>query len=81
MIGADTMDKDKPRHNPDKKQNKMGDFCQYYEEYDSRHVAYEGNAGNAKVCQGNPYNCVKTFYKRAAIRSNKQINNGNFKRS
>lgn len=80
MIGVSTMSKNKPRHDPDKKQNKMGNFCQYYEEYSDANVACEGLIGDAKVCQGNPHNCVKTFYKRAASRSNKQINNGDFKR-
>lgn len=74
------MSKNKPRHDPDKKQNKMGNFCQYYEEYSNANVACEGLIGDAKVCQGNPHNCVKTFYKRAASRSNKQINNSDFKR-
>lgn len=75
------MGKHMPRHNPDKKQNKMGNFCQYYEEYISRGCYCEGGSfGAAKVCQGNPHNCIKTMYRRAASRSNKQINNGDFKR-
>lgn len=74
------MSKNKPRHNPDKRQNRMGDLCQYYEEYVSGHAACEGNIGDVKVCQGNPHNCVKTLYRRTASRSNVQINNDDFKR-
>lgn len=74
------MGKNKPRQNPDKKQNNMGGFCQYYEEHKSGHVACESNVGDAKVCQGNPHNCIKTLYRRAASRSNIQINNGDFKK-
>lgn len=74
------MGKNKPRHNLDKKQNGMGNFCQYYEEYASGHVWCEGLVGDAKVCKGNPHNCIRTFYRRAASRSDKQINNGDFKR-
>lgn len=74
------MGKDKPKHNPNKEQNKKGNFCQYYEEYSIGNVACERLIGDVKVCQGNPNNCVKTFYKRAASRSNKHINNGDFKR-
>lgn len=75
------MGKNKPRQNPDKKQNKMGNFCQYYEEHASGYVACEGLIGDAKVCKGNPHNCIKTFYRRVASRSNIQINNGDFRRT
>lgn len=75
------MGKNKPRQNPNKNQNKMGDFCQYYEEYASGYEACESHIGDAKVCKGNPHNCVKTLYRRVASRSNAQINNGDFKRS
>lgn len=74
------MGKNKPRHNPDKKQNKMRDFCQYFEKCASGHIACEGLVGDAKVCKGNPHNCIKTFYRRAASRSNTQTNNGDFKK-
>lgn len=74
------MGKNKPRHNPNKSQNKMGNFCQYYEEYSSGDVACEVHIGDAKVCKGNPHNCIKTLYGRAASRSNTQINNRDFKR-
>lgn len=74
------MGKNRTRHNPDKRQNRIGDFCQYYEEYASGYAVCEGHVGDAKVCKGNPHNCIKTLYKRAASRSNTQINNGDFKR-
>lgn len=80
-VGEIIMGKNKPRHNSNKKQNEKGNFCQYYEEYASGCVACEGHVGDAKVCKGNPHNCIKTLYKRATSRSNTQINNGDFKRS
>lgn len=78
--GEIIVGKNRPRHNPDKKQNRMGDFCQYYEKCASGHSVCEGHVGDANVCKGNPHNCVKTLYRRAASRSNIQINNDNFKR-
>ena len=32
------------------------------------------NSKCKKICKGNPHNCVKTKYHRAASRSDKQIN-------
>ena len=73
------MGKGKPRHNPDKSQNKKGEFCQYYEEYSSGYVACEGGYGDINIFKGNPHNCVKTYYHWLASRSNVQINNGEYK--
>ena len=73
------MSKGKPRHNPNKYQNKKGECCQYYEEYPSGHAACEGGFGDVKICKGNPHNCIKTYYHRLASRSNVQINNGDYK--
>ena len=36
----------------------------------------QGNSADAKICKGNPHNCVKTKYHRATSRSNKQIIDG-----
>lgn len=76
------MGKGKPRHNPDKPQNKIGDRCTYYETYSfSSSVYCEGGcSADAETCKGNPHNCIKTFYKRAASRSDKQKLNGVFRR-
>ena len=74
------MGKGKPRHNPDKPQNKYGGFCTRYETYNDAPPYCEGGCcDDAKTCKGNPHNCIKTYYRRAASRSNKQINNGNYK--
>lgn len=69
------MGKGKPRWYPDKPQNKMPLICPRYEEH-SGGIRYceQGNINDAYICKGNPHNCVKTRYHRAASRSNKQIN-------
>lgn len=69
------MGKGKPRHNPDKRQNKMGADCPYYEEH---HLGVCD--GDWRVCKGNRYNCIKTFYHRLASRSDIQKQNGDYKR-
>lgn len=75
------MGKNKPRHNPDKPQNKYGDFCQRYEEYSyGGCYCVQGDSNDAKVCGGNLHNCIKTKFKRAASRSDAQIKNGDFSR-
>ena len=75
------MGKGKPRLYPDKPQNNRKIPCPRYEEYSNGSCCCEGGSvGDAEICKGNPHNCVKTTYHRAASRSNKQINNGDFKR-
>jgi len=73
------MGKNKPRHNPDKKQNLIGDFCQWYEfwqaEDKSKGGYCEGHFGDGKICKGNPHNCVKTKYSKLASMSDKQKTN------
>ena len=75
------MGKGKPRHNPDKPQNKMGGFCTRYETYSFCNTPYceGGNCDDAKKCKGNPHNCVKTFYARLASRSDIQKRNGDYR--
>lgn len=74
------MSKVKSRHYPDKPQNKKGSCCPRYEEYpDGGCYCEGGSVGTAEVCQGNPHNCIKTFYRRAASRSGKQINNDEYR--
>jgi O-succinylbenzoate synthase len=62
----------KPRHDPDKKQNKYGFWCQCAEEHDDGTITCEGNYGDTSICKGNPHNCVKTKYHRLASRSDRQ---------
>ena len=63
-----------PRHDPDKRQNKMGDFCPYYEIIDG-FPSCEKARRTAK-CKGNPHNCIKVTYQILASRSDIQKNNG-----
>lgn len=77
------MGKGKPRLYPDKPQNNKRLFCSSFEEYGDNnpdHVyCHGGCVEDAKTCQSNPHNCIKTYYRRAASRSNKQINDGVFR--
>lgn len=65
------MAKNKPRHNPDKPQNKMGSFCSYYEE---GHTYCEALRDTTK-CGGNPHNCIKVTYQINASMGDKRKNN------
>jgi hypothetical protein len=64
------MSKCKPRHNPDKRQNRMGRWCSYCDEVNGQLFCEQGK--DANICKGNPHNCVKVLYKIAASRSDKQ---------
>ena len=75
------MSKGKVRWYPDKPQNNRQIPCPRYEEYfNGGCYCEQGDSNDAKICKGNPHNCVKTKYHRAASRSDKQINDGVFKR-
>jgi hypothetical protein len=75
------MGKNKPRWYPDKPQNNMPIHCPRYEEYSfGGCYCHGGGVYDAETCKGNPHNCIKTKYHRAASRSNKQINDDVFKR-
>lgn len=63
------MGKNKPRHNPDKPQNRYGNWCPYAEEHNDGSIICEGDT---KICKGNRHNCIKTKYHKLASRSNKQ---------
>jgi len=67
------MGKDKPRHDPDKPQNRIGSWCSYCDELLGSGLTCEAD-GDADVCKGNPHNCVKTKYHRMASMSDKQKN-------
>jgi hypothetical protein len=56
----------KPRHNPEKPQNKWGKHCPYGD------GTCEMMVGDLSVCKGDRHNCVKQKYRRLA-RINKRI--------
>jgi hypothetical protein len=56
------MGKYKPRHNPDKEQNKYGGICEYYEGTWC-HNHNRNMIGDVNVCKGNRHNCVKCKYR------------------
>lgn len=72
------MAKGKPRHNPDKPQNKYGSRCPYAEEmiWGGFHceAMLPGNP-STRICNGNRHNCVKTLYRWQASRSDGKKNN------
>ena len=75
------MGKNKPRWYPDKLQNNMKIPCHRYEEHlNGTYNCEGGGIHDADICKGNPHNCIKTKYHRAASRSNKQINDEVFNR-
>lgn len=71
------MSKGKPRHNPNKKQNKMGGYCSYYEEHLGSACCENSFIADVSICKGNPHNCVKIKYKKLACRSDRQKNEDN----
>lgn len=63
----------KPRHNPDKLQNKYGSKCQYAEDDGKGQISCENSfIADTSICKGNRHNCVKIKYKKLACRSDKQ---------
>lgn len=63
------MKKGKARHFPEKKQNRWGRDCMYFEESSQ---SCELLVADTKICKGNRHNCVKIKYKILATRSDKQ---------
>jgi hypothetical protein len=62
-----SVKKRKPRHNPNKPQNKYGYWCQACDVIWGRLVCEMG--GNTDVCEGNPHNCIKAeLHRKASIR-------------
>ena len=68
------MGKNKPRHDPNKWQNKLGDKCCYYEGYNEHFWCEHGY--DITKCGGNPHNCCKVKYQILVSRSDIQKNNG-----
>lgn len=65
------MSKGKPRHNPDKKQNKYGSTCSCCEEINGKLHCVAGAPDHVveDVCKGNPHNCCKVTYRKWAGKS------------
>ena len=72
------MGKGRPRHNPDKYANRCGGdwTCNCYD----GHTCHGGDSDDLNKCKGNPHSCIKSFYARAASRSDKQKLDGVFRR-
>ena len=73
------MGKGKPRHNPEKRQNKMrsspNELCGAYHEESNILPAYCVQNGQkaASICKGNRHICLKThLHERASISDNKR---------
>ena len=63
----------KPRHNPDKPQNKYGSKCQWADEVNGEIICEwpwksEDSKEVIKICKGNAHNCCKFKYRRLAAR-------------
>ena len=71
------MSKGKPRWYPDKLQNNKKIPCPLYEKSidGTCYCEHGSSVTDTKVCKGNPHNCIKTQYHKAASRSNQQIIN------
>lgn len=68
------MGKGKPRHNPDKPQNKLGKMCGWAETYPHTDYIYCEHGYNAEFCKGDPHLCKKAWYRSQASRSNRRKN-------
>lgn len=63
------MGKGKPRHNPEKKQNKYGFWCQACDKIGNVLTCEMYGTRAAQICKGNPHNCVKVKYHKEATKS------------
>ena len=68
------MGKGKPRHNPDKPQNKLGALCSWAETYPHTTYIYCERGYSAQFCKGNPHLCKKAWYRSQARRSDRRKN-------
>ena len=64
-IGTSTMGKGKPRHNPEKPQNKAASdsSCMYWDILSDGRCVCELNLMWDKYCDGNPHKCKKAELK------------------
>lgn len=69
-----SIGKGKPRHNPDKKQNQLGEWCQCCDIIDGKLVCEMLGPSHlvTEVCKGNPHNCCKVTYRQWAGKSDKK---------
>lgn len=68
------MGKGKPRHDPDKPQNKLGKWCRFAEDYPHTDYIYCEAGYDARFCKGNPHLCTKAWYRNQAQRSDRRKN-------
>ena len=64
----------KKRWYPNKKQNNYPSICSYFEDHNGLFYCQGGETNAAKICKGNPHNCIKTKYHREASKSDKRKN-------
>jgi len=67
------MGKGKPRHDPEKRANKYGRWCPYFETYYDGKVGCEAsleihNKVEDMKCRGDRHSCVKVIYQKQAIK-------------
>lgn len=68
------MSKGKPRHDPDKPQNKLGQWCRFAESYPHTDYIYCMAGHDARFCKGNRHLCMKALYRSQARRSDRRKN-------
>ena len=71
------MGKGKPRHDPEKRQNKLGNWCRFAENIpheDNPDYIYCEAHYDARFCKGNPHMCKKAWYRSLARRSDRRKN-------
>lgn len=64
------MSKGKPRWYPDKPQNNRPKVCPYFEDHNGLFICEGGETNAAKICKGNPHNCIKAKYHKEATKIN-----------
>ena len=69
-----SMSKGKPRHNPDKPQNKIGNWCRFAEDFPNTDYIYCEAGYDASFCKGNPHKCKKAWYRSQSRRSDRRKN-------
>lgn len=70
------MGKNKARYNPNKPQNKLGNWCSYCDEANGKLYCERG--WDTDKCKGNPHNCIKVLCNKIASKSDKQKNSNDY---
>lgn len=60
------MGKGKPRHDPNKRQNRMGGWCSHCEDINGKLWCPYGGRRATDICGGNPHMCKKVTLRRYA---------------